>query len=131
VAYDGSAPAHRALAHAGEFARAGDRVVVVNVMHEPAVGARIEPPAAQRNAQWRVLDEARRFMAAQGITVETAAPVGDVAAEILTIAAEREADVIVVARHHRKVPHVGGSISARIVHGARCDVLVVYVADTR
>jgi hypothetical protein len=62
-------------------------VVVINVMHEPAVGARIEPPAAQRNAQWGVLDEARQYMAARGITVDTAAPVGDVAAEILATAA--------------------------------------------
>lgn len=45
VAYDGSAPARKALAHAAELALPGGAVTVVNVMREPGVGARLGPPA--------------------------------------------------------------------------------------
>ena len=58
VAYDGSAAAKRALAHAAEFALAGDVVTVVNVMPEPGVGAQIGPPVEERNRQWQLLDDA-------------------------------------------------------------------------
>lgn len=129
VAYDGSAPAQRALAHAAEFARPGDTVTVVNVMSEPGVGARIEPPSKERSRQSRLLDEARRFMAERGIEAQTSAPVGDAASEILAAAERVGADVIVVARHRGRVPQLHGSISGRIVRAARCDVLVVHAAD--
>jgi hypothetical protein len=88
IAYDGSAPAQRALAHGAALARPDDAVSVINVMPEPGVGARIEPPAEARNRQWSLLGEAQRFLAGRGIDAATVSPVGDVATEILT-AAER------------------------------------------
>jgi nucleotide-binding universal stress UspA family protein len=129
VAYDGSAPARRALERASEFAKAGDRVAVVNVMPEPGVGAAIASPAEAHNRQWHVLDEARQFMAGRGIEAAPLARVGEPAAEILAVASEMEADVIIVARHAGKMPHPLGSISGRIMRAAPCDVLVVHAAD--
>ncbi len=130
VAYDGSAAAQRALVHAAELARPGDSVTVVNVMPEPAVGARIEPPIGGRSRQWHLLDEAQRFMAEREIEAHTLAPVGNVASEILAAAEQLEADVIVVARDRaRGLPRAHGSISGHIVRAASCDVLVVHAAD--
>jgi nucleotide-binding universal stress UspA family protein len=129
VAYDGSAPARRALAHAAEFARPGDSLTVVNVMSEPGVGARIEPPTKERSRQRQLLDEAQRFMAERGIEAQTSAPVGDAAGEVLAAAEQIGADVIVVARHRGRAPHSHRSVSGRIVRAASCDVLVVHAAD--
>ena len=58
---------------------AGDAVNVVNVMPEPGVGARIEPPTDERNRQWRWLDEAQRLLVDCGIQARTMALVGDAA----------------------------------------------------
>jgi nucleotide-binding universal stress UspA family protein len=130
IAYDGSPPAQRALAHGADLARPGDAVSVINVMPEPGVGARIEPPSEERNRQWSLLGEAQRFLAGRGIDADTVSAVGDVATEILTAAQRIGADVIVVARHRRHAPHLLGSVSGRVVRSARCDVLVVHEAPT-
>ena len=95
-------------------------------MPEPGVGARIEPPSEERNRQWSLLGEAQRFLAGRRIDAGIATPVGDVATEILAAAERIGADVIVVARHRRRAPHLLGSISGRIVRSACCDVLVVH-----
>lgn len=129
VAYDGSAPASRTLAHAADLARPGDRMTVVNVMAEPGVGARIAPPTEQRNRQWHLLDEAVRFLAGHDIEADRLAPVGDPAAEILAAAKDVGADVIVVADDRGRRVH--GSVCDRIVHGAECDVLVVHAGPAR
>ena len=63
VAYDGSAPARRALAHAAEFAQPGDSLTIVNVMPEPGLSAWMAPPTKERSRQRQLLDEAQRFMA--------------------------------------------------------------------
>ncbi len=127
IAYDGSAPARRALAHGADLAGPGDVVTVINVMPEPGVGARIQPPSEARNRQWSLLGEAQQFLAGRGIDAGTATP-GDVATEILAAAERIGADVIVVARQRRRAPHLLGSISGRIVRSACCDVLVVHEA---
>ena len=131
VAYDGSAPAQRALAHAAELARPEDSVTVVNVMPEPGIGARIEPPTRERSRQQRLLDEAQRLMAERDIEAHTLAPVGDAATEILAAAEQLQADVIVVARHRGRAPDAHGSVSYRIVRAASCDVLVVHAGDAQ
>lgn len=128
VAYGGSAPSRRALAHAADLTRPGDALTVVNVMPEPGVGARFAPPIEERNHQWHVLDEARRFMAGRGVEVRTLASVGDAAVEILAAARQIGADVIVIARHRGHAPHRLGSITGRVVRSADCDVLVVHEA---
>ena len=126
LAYDGSAPAQRALVHAADLARPGDVVTVVNVMPEPGVSARMEPPIEERNRQWHFLEEAERRLAGRGLEVRKVGPVGDVASEILAAAEETGADVIVIGRRQGHRPHVLGSTSSRLVRSAECDVLVVH-----
>jgi nucleotide-binding universal stress UspA family protein len=101
-------------------------VTVVNVMPEPGVSARIEPPVDERNRQWCLLEEAQNFLAVHGVEARTMAPVGDAASEILAAAAAVRADVIVVGRHRGHRPHPLGSVTGHIVRSARCDVLVVH-----
>ena len=126
IAYDDSSADRYALAHVAERVRPGDVVTIVNVMPEPGVGARLEPATAGRNRQWRVLDEARRFLAARGIETHTQAPVGDVVAEVLAAAELAQADLIVIGQHRGHVPHPLGATSARISRAAPCDVLIVH-----
>jgi hypothetical protein len=45
------------------------------------------------------------------LSPDTAAPVGDAVGEILAVADQIEADVIVVARHRDKLPHLLRSIA--------------------
>jgi nucleotide-binding universal stress UspA family protein len=88
VAYDGSAAAPQALAHAAELAGTDDSVSVINVMPEPGISARIEPPSDERYRQRLLLDEALRFLDNSGIRAQCVAAVGDAVTEILA-AAER------------------------------------------
>ena len=125
VAYDGSAAAKRALAHAATFALPDDAVTVVNVMPEPGISAQIGPPTEQRNRQWQLLDDARKGLATHGINATAADPVGDAATEIVATARQLDTDVIIIGRDRHKTPHVRGSTSARVVRAAHCDVLVV------
>ena len=126
LAYDGSTPAQRALVLAAELADPGGTVTIVNVMPEPGVSARIEPPIEERARQRRLLDDAGRYLAERGVGASALAPVGDAATQILAAAKETGADVIVVGRRHGHRPHVLGSISSRLVRSADCDVLVVH-----
>ena len=65
VAYDGSSAARWALEQAADLGRPGDRVTVVNVMHEPGVSTRIEPPSA-RLRQEEILDDPRGLVVNEG-----------------------------------------------------------------
>jgi nucleotide-binding universal stress UspA family protein len=126
VAYDDSAAAKRALAHAAELTGPDDSVSVVNVMPEPGISARSEPPSDERYQQRRLLDEALRFLANRGIRAQRVAAVGDAATEILAIADELGPDTIVVGRHRGHRAHLRGSVSSRLARSAACDVLVVH-----
>lgn len=64
VAYDGSATARTALAHAADLSRPGDHVTVVNVIAYQAISARLEQASeAQRERQDEILGEAERYLA--------------------------------------------------------------------
>jgi nucleotide-binding universal stress UspA family protein len=130
VAYDGSEAARRALAHAADLARPDDRLAVVNVMPEPGVSAAIGPPSEQLR-QEEALDDARGFLAQQGIEAELLARVGNAASEILAAAEQVDADVVVLGRRRGPGPHLLGSTSSHVVRSARCDVLVVHEGDGR
>jgi nucleotide-binding universal stress UspA family protein len=115
VAYDGSAAARRALAHVAALARPGDWVFLVNIV------------AAEGDEDWRMLDEAERTLADEGIRGNTVVRVGEAAAEIADVAVRERADLIVIGRDARK-PARGGSVADRVVRAAPCDVLVVHAA---
>ncbi len=79
---------------------------------------------AQRHLQeWRV--DAERIVGAARVTAEKA--IGEPAAEILSFARARGADLIVVGTHGRTgIEHARmGSIAERVVRRAHCPVLTV------
>ena len=129
AAYDGSPAARIALAHTADLARPGDTVTVINVIPYQAITARIEQATdAERGQQTEVLQEAEHFLSPLGVSVRTVAGIGDPANEILSVAEQTDADMIVVGRRHSRKPHVLGPLSSKLVRAATCDVLVVHLA---
>ncbi len=129
VAYDGSVAARTALAHAADLAGPGDIVTVVNVIAYQAVSSRLEQATdAQRERQSELLRDAGHFLAGRGVSSRGVGAIGDPAAEILRIATEAGADIIVVGRRRSHTPHPLGSLSTKLVRAATCDVLVVHTA---
>lgn len=125
AAYDGSAPARRALVRAADVTAPGDTLNVINVMPEPGVSASLVPPA-ELYEQAALLEEAGRLLAARGVRARTIAAVGHPASEILAAAERESADLIVIARRSGHASHLLGSVSSRVVRSAHCDVLVVH-----
>ena len=114
VAYDGTPSARRALHRASTMHREGDDLALVRVQEGD------EDVSAQ-------LEEARALLAERGIAATTITLVGS-PARAICVKAERDGyDVIVVGR--RNLRDAGqlllGSVAARIVAGASCDVVVV------
>ena len=146
---DGSEYADRALAHAAELCRGrGARLVVLTVrpvvpipalwLSSAAMALEVD---AQAMAQARaaLADEVRRVTDYSRVELEVA--VGDVVTEILRVAGERSADVLVVGTHGLRgatswsadlivlgaagwnPPY--GSTTARVLREAKCPVLVI------
>jgi nucleotide-binding universal stress UspA family protein len=127
VAYDGSDPARRALLHAAELVGRGGSLSVVNVIRNQAVSSRLENVGdAERARQRTVLQDARTLLGEHGIEMRPVKAVGDPATEIRAAAEASGAGIIVVGKGTglRRVIH--GSVSARLVRQAPCDVLVVH-----
>jgi nucleotide-binding universal stress UspA family protein len=133
VAYDRSPAARITLAHAADLASPGDIVTIVNVIPYQSISSRIEQATdAQRDQQSEILREAEHFLSRRGVAARTVAAIGDPAGEILRVAQQTNADMIVVGRQHSHRPHVLGPLSSKLVRAATCDVLVVHLApDTR
>jgi nucleotide-binding universal stress UspA family protein len=124
IAYDGSAEARRALDHAAALAGPGGEVTVINVVPTQAIGARLEPLGETQRARQRAqLEEARALLDRRGLRVRTVAAVGDPFYEISALARDRRQAVVIVGRRRHLLP--GRSLTARLVRGAPCDVLVV------
>ena len=114
LAYDGSASALRALRRTATMHRAGDEVGVIYV--------RERGDDAQRH-----LAGACRLLAESGIDATPISGAGN-PARTICVTAERDGyDTIVVGR--RNLRNAGllllGSVAARVVSGAGCDVVVV------
>lgn len=138
VAFDGGAPAERALAAAGDLARSGDVIALVCVVGdlpsgEPAAGDRAKDPdtldgvygeAVERGE--RVLADAAARLSGRDLFVTKKLLVGEPTREICCCAEEIDADVIVLGTRHRGRLEgmLLGSVSDEIVHCARRPVLV-------
>jgi nucleotide-binding universal stress UspA family protein len=132
VGFDGSDNARRALERASRLA-AGDAVLVVSVVPLSAPGARgpaaVEAP--QIEAHHEQLAEARKVLASHGADaqlIETLGnPIGDVADALMHVARDHEAELIVVGIRGlgRRKSLLVGSVSAKLVREASCDILVV------
>ena|SRR5215218_4346148 len=156
VGYNGSEQAERALKRAADLARAlGARLLVVSVARSPrladtvpavepdvpvvalpgpvATGAPTplpvphEPRPEPEEIAQRQLERARLSLARMRVEAEYVAEVGDAAERLLTLAQERDANLIVVGSGEHGflerllARNVGEAVAAR----AGCDVLLV------
>jgi len=143
VGYDGTAPAERALTRASELAQAfGARVVIADVaaprpLEAMPGGFGLTPyyfSSAELGVQadkelWqRHRERIESFFAETGVAHEFAGVVGAPAAEIVDIAEERGADLIVVGTREPGFLDrlFGGSVSQGVARRAGCDVLIVH-----
>jgi nucleotide-binding universal stress UspA family protein len=128
-AYDGSPFAKRALRYAKVFGP-DVRVAVISVapvlIEAPHTEQSTAPERGTREAA-RQLEEAAAILAEDGVEPERIQAVGNPAAEIISAAEERDADIIVVGYRGRSAisRFIEGSVSERVVRHAACDVLVV------
>jgi nucleotide-binding universal stress UspA family protein len=107
-----------------------DASVAVVTVAPPVYGDRTASQFADEpDAKWQqeALAEAKALLAESGIEARGAAPVGRAAGEIVRLAKESGADLIVLgARGLNPVKRlVLGSVSTNVLHHAPCDVLVV------
>jgi len=144
VGYDGTRSAERALVRAAELARTfGAKVVVVDATAPVPIDAPdgafgLMPYPAYRNPEdivqaedaiWRQhRSKVDAYLSKAGVTSEFAGVVGQAAGEIVDVAEQRHADLIVVGtREPRFLERVfGGSVSQGVARHAHCDVLVVH-----
>ena len=113
VGFDGSEVAGRALDAAADLAGYGSTLTVVSVRD-----GRVEPD--------RAIDAARERLRRRSILARYLEPIGDAADELVGAARDAGADLVVVGRRHRGLTQlVLGSVSAKVVRQAPCDVLVV------
>ncbi len=126
VAYDGSASSRRALEHAATFTPPGAHVLVVNVIPEQSVSARLETVSdSQRTKQRRLLREAEAILKQHGVAARPVAVAGEPATEILAAAQATGARLLVVGSDGRR--HVlRRSLSSVLARKAACDVLIVH-----
>jgi nucleotide-binding universal stress UspA family protein len=143
VGYDGSEGAQRALDRAADLAQAfGSELIVASVITPvdlvpvgetvtmplaPLVAPAIDPELEAERWQ-EIADEARRRLGERGLTAEIVSPVGDAANEIVDVAEERDADLIVVGTHEPGFLDrlLAGSVSQGVARRAHCDVLIVH-----
>jgi nucleotide-binding universal stress UspA family protein len=147
VGYDGTRSAERALMRASELARAfGSKVVVANVpLAEPLppIGAGAfglmpyladpapplgDAPQAHKALRQEHREHVRVLFAADGIPVEFADVVGQPAEELVALAEQHDADLIVVGTHEPGFLErlLAGSVSQDVARRAHRDVLIVH-----
>jgi nucleotide-binding universal stress UspA family protein len=114
LAYDGTPSARRALQRAAEMHREGDDVAVIHV-------------AEHGQDHGDHLDDARRLLAECGIEATSIGVAGNPARSICVTAERDGYDTIVVGRRNAGDSRLMllGSVAARVVSGAGCDVVVV------
>jgi nucleotide-binding universal stress UspA family protein len=128
-AYDGSPFAKRALRYAKVFGDDAEITVIVVtqiLLEAPHTEQSTAPEHGAREAR-RQLDEAVAQLAQEGVEAEAVQTAGNPAAEIISAAEERDADLIVLGHRGRSAisRFIEGSVSDRVVRHATCDVLVV------
>jgi nucleotide-binding universal stress UspA family protein len=126
VGYDGSDASRRALLHAAELVGHGGNIDVINVITAQPVSSRLDTLGdGERRRQNRLLHEAERLLTECDVHMKPLRAVGDPTSQIRAAAQERGSGVIVVGRGSGLRRLINGSVSARLVRQAPCDVLVV------
>jgi len=128
VGYDGSETGKRALARAAEVVDGDDALVVVSAAESHArtgitEASHLDPSEIERRRA--DLEEAQRFLDERGIQATTIEAQGDPGSVIIESA--KDADLIIVGSRGLNPLQrmLLGSVSSKVVHRARCDVLVV------
>jgi nucleotide-binding universal stress UspA family protein len=130
AAHDGSEDADEAFETALDLAAlCGARLQVVSVATPPEPPTRVETEAALESATRHyeeIFEGLRRRAAARQVDLETRILVGHAAEQILHLAEETAADLIVVGHRGRSSIRqwLFGSTSRRVVAHAACSVLV-------
>jgi len=128
VAYDGSDGARRALELIPELV-AGRTVTVLGVAEGiPLLGHAGTLHSDEQEAEReRQLAEAAELLAARGIESRTVERTGDAATAILEQAEEDDVDLVVMGTRGLSAGQrwLMGSVSDKVLHHARCSVLVV------
>jgi nucleotide-binding universal stress UspA family protein len=131
VGVDGSTTSMRAGAYAAGLARRQrSRLVVVHVLAIGGLASLIPAGmAAVRQASQEIADDLRRQVAeaaeARGVPVTFVAVQGDPYLEIVRIADQVRADVVVVGASTKRTHWLAGSLAARLVRAGRWPVTVV------
>ncbi len=136
IAIDGSDAAHRAIEAAGQLAKHGAAIgaVIVHVRESPAYYGELPPfdfqsiESGLRQRQADLLEVALAQARNSGLqTVTTQAAEGQAAQEIVRLAADGDADCIVMGT--RGMNALGGlllgSVAQRVVHLAAVPVMLV------
>jgi nucleotide-binding universal stress UspA family protein len=132
VGYDESEPARRALLRAADLAKSfGGKLVVTSVARAlvPAGhGLGPEDPVDTLAEHDEQLRRASAFLAEQGVEAEYRTGLGDPGHEIVRLAEELDADMIVVGtREPGFIARLFGlSVSGDVQRHAHCDVLIVH-----
>ena len=129
VGYDDTEPAKRALQRAAELAEPfGARIVVTSVA--PVLVGRGGPvdPTDPPDEHRMELAHARAFLAEHGVDAEYDLALDDPASHIVHLAERKGADLIVVGTGEPNLLQriLGMSVSSRVEHRSRCDVLIVH-----
>jgi nucleotide-binding universal stress UspA family protein len=144
VGYDGTEPAEHALARAVALAKAsGAKLVVVDVAGatpiEGSDGAfgltpyeypysSVETAELADDALWHAhRTRVEAFLAERGVEAEFSGVVGQPAGELVDVAEQRNAGLIVVGTRDPGMLErlFGGSVSRGVAKHAHCDVLIV------
>jgi nucleotide-binding universal stress UspA family protein len=126
VGFDGSEASKRALVHAAELVGRGGNLDVINVIGSQPVSARVGSLVdGERRRQQKILHQAETLLGEWDVRMTPRSAVGDPTSEIRQAAEESGAGVIVVGRGSGLRRLIDGSVSARLVRRAPCDVLVV------
>jgi nucleotide-binding universal stress UspA family protein len=127
VGFNGSKASRRALVHAAELVGRGGTLDVINVIGSQPVSARVGSTVdGERHRQQKVLHQAELLLGEWDVHMTPHAALGDPTSQIRAAAEESGAGVIVVGRGNGVRRLVDGSVSARLVRKAPCDVLVVH-----
>jgi nucleotide-binding universal stress UspA family protein len=131
LAYDGSLPARKAFERCLELARLGGaELAIVNVLRPPEFAEDVETEALIESARARSQTELAQLAtlaAAGGAHVMTHIRVGHPAEQIIAVAEEWGADLIVTGHRGQGLFErwLLGSVSRVVIAYARCAVLVV------
>lgn len=145
IGYDGSRSAERALTRAAELAKAFEsKVIVVSVATPDPIAAPgafgLLPYYSYPEELGLRTDEAlwqqhrarvQAFFAGADIAAEFAGVAGQPAEEIVELAEQHQADLIVVGTREPGFLErlFGGSVSQGVARRAHCDVLIVHSPD--